>query len=454
MSDIDSTAPKTAENRGSRFSRFHARTYEIELLVSGAVVFGLIHLPPIIERISTSYIASLDGNLRMIGILGQVYIQLVLYALIAVFVLHLAMRGFWIGLLGLESVFPDGIRWDKVKLGPAMIRQHRAHIGSLAQAVEKTDDRCSLIFSFGFLIVFIWIYFVIILGSAVTIAVGLSWLVFDGKGAAIIFWIIAGSTIGISALAELIDKYFSHRVQKGGIGERIINGMVAFAYVVSPARFIGATQLTLGSNTSNARVSVVMAFAMIGLALVQVAGGLFGEGIVRIDSLTFFPDTLREQGVDPRHYRALRDPLSVEPLVPSIQNDIVTDPYLKLFIPYYPRRHNPLLAKACPDLVTLSKSGFDAGKASKLEDPQIERASACLASLFPISIDGSDVSNKHFDFTVEQGSGLEGIVTFLPIEGLRKGRHELEILAPPKVRHIGEDDETPEPVRHLIPFWL
>ncbi|RLE30261.1 MAG: hypothetical protein DRJ61_13080, partial [Acidobacteria bacterium] len=150
MSDTESKASPQAENRRSRFSGFHARTYEMELLISGAVVFGLIHLPPIIERISTSFLAGLEGNLSLFGFMGQIYLQLVLYGLIAVFVLHLAMRGFWIGLLGLESVFPEGIRWDRVKLGPAMIKRYRAGIDSLAATIEKVDDLCSLIFSFGF----------------------------------------------------------------------------------------------------------------------------------------------------------------------------------------------------------------------------------------------------------------------------------------------------------------
>ncbi len=454
MSDTESKASPQAENRRSRFSGFHARTYEMELLVSGAVVFGLIHLPPIIERAFTSYIASLEGNLRLIGLLSQIYLQLVLFGLIAVFVAHLAMRGFWIGLLGLESVFPEGIRWENVKLGPAMIRRHRANIGSLAKAIEKTDDLCSLVFSFGFLVVFIWVYFVILLVVSVTLGVGLAWLLFDGQGATTLFWIIAGSTIGISVFAELVDKAFSHRVKPGGTSERLIGLTVAIAYAVSPARFIGATQLTLGSNTSSARVSAVMVVAMLGLALVQIAGGFVGEGFVRLDSLTFFPDTLREQGMDPGHYRSLRGSNAVEPLIPTIQGDIVTEPFLKLFIPYNPRRHNRLLTEKCPDLPTLSKNGLDAGKAAKLEDNQVQEAAACLGSLFPISLDGGSVKDMHFDFTIEQTTGLEGVVTFLPIDGLGHGRHELMILAPPKARLTGKDDETPEPVRHLIPFWL
>lgn len=276
----------------------------------------------------------------------------------------------------------------------------------------------------------------------------------DGRGTSIIFWIVAGSIAGIPIVAELIDKTFGNRVKSGGIGERIIGLMVGIAYAISPMRFTGATQLTLGSNISSTKVSVVILVAMFALAFVQIGGGFLGRGIVRIDSLTFFPDVLREQGMDPRHYRALRGPNAVEPLVPTIQGDIVTEPYLKLFIPYNPRRHNRLLAEVCPNLQPLSKNGLDAGKAAKLEDTQVQEAAGCLGSLFQITLDGKQLMESHFDFTIEQGTGLEGVVTFLPVDGLESGRHELMILAPPKPGKTKEAPIAPETVRHLIPFWL
>ncbi|MCD4749708.1 MAG: hypothetical protein K8R59_10070 [Thermoanaerobaculales bacterium] len=454
MSDTESRASQKLESRRSRFGAFHARTYEMELLVSGAVVFGLIHLPPVFERMFTSFRASLEGNLRLIGILGQGYLQLVLYGLIAVFVLHLALRGFWIGLLGLESVFPEGIRWDRVKLGPATIRRYRAGFGSLAEVIEKVDDLCSLVFSFGFLVVFIWIYFAVLLVVTAAFGFGFSWLFLGGRGASTVFWIVGGSIIGFPMMTDLIDKTLGQRVRSGGMVERIIEVMVGIAYTISPMRFIGAIQLTLGSNLSNTKASIVLVGFMFALAFVQIGGGFLGQGVVRLDSLTFFPDSLREQGMDPRHYRALRDPDAVEPLIPTIQSDCVADPYLKLFIPYNPRRHNHLVTEACPDLSALSKNGLDAGKGANLEDTQVQEAAACLGSLFSISLDGESVKDIHFDFTIEQGTGLEGLVSFLSVDELERGRHELMILAPPKVRLTDEDEKTPDPVRHLIPFWL
>ncbi|MEN8164578.1 MAG: hypothetical protein ABFS37_10650 [Acidobacteriota bacterium] len=454
MSDIESKDSPQAENRRSRFSGFHARTYEMELLLSGALVFGLIHLPAVVDTWSTSFRAGLSGNLRMLGALGPVYLQLVLYALIATFLLHLIMRGFWIGLLGLESVFPDGIRWDQLKLGPATIKRYRAGIGSLGKTIEKVDDLCSLVFSFGFLIVFVFVYSVVIIAAVAALAFGSSWGFLGGKGANIIFWSLIAIIVVIQQMAQSFDKAFSSRVKSGGVPERLIRLLVNIAYALSPMRLVGTTQLTLGSNISDTKVGMVILGSVLTLGLFHVGGVFFGEGIVRIDSLTFFPDSLREQGVDPRHYRDLRNLTAVEPKIPTMQNDIVEEPYVKLFIPYLPRRHNHLVEQACPDLQQLSKNGLDAGKGERLEDSLIQDTAECLGSLFEISLDGEKLQDLHFDFTIEQETGLEGIVSFLPVNGLESGRHELVILSPPKPGKTKEAPIAPEPVRHLIPFWL
>ncbi|MCK5378603.1 MAG: hypothetical protein KAJ78_04330 [Acidobacteria bacterium] len=454
MSNTESKASQTPENRRSRFSGLHARTYEMELLVSGALVFGLIHVPPVFDRWFTSFRASLDGTLRLLGTIGPAYLQMVLYALIATFVLHLMMRGFWIGLLGLESVFPDGIRWDHLKLGPATIKRYRAGIGSLAKSIEKVDDLCSLVFSFGFLIVFVFVYSVVVIWAVVALSFAISWAFLGGKGATILFWSLIALVVVLQQLAQSLDKFFGSRVKSGGVPETLIRLLVNIAYAVSPMRLVGTTQLTLGSNISDTKVGMVILGSVLTLGLFHIGGTFFGEGIVRIDSLTFFPDSLREQGMDPRHYRDLREPNSVEPKIPTIQKDIVAGPYLKLFIPYIPRYHNPLIASVCPNLQPLSKNGIDVGRGEKLDDAQVIETAACLGSLFQISLDGEHQQRLHFDFTVEPGTALEGIISFLPVDDFKQGRHELVILAPPKPGKTDEDTKTPEPVRHLIPFWL
>lgn len=44
-------------------------------------------------------------------------------------------------------------------------------------------------------------------------------------------------------------------------------------------------------------------------------------------------------------------------MTPSIQSDVVSRPYLKLFVPSYPQRHNELFAARCPGVRPLTGGG-------------------------------------------------------------------------------------------------
>lgn len=447
-------APDDVKKRGSRFGDFHRRTYEMELLVSGAVVFGLFHLPPILEHTFASVQAGLSGDLYLVGTLAQTYFMLMVYGLIVAFVLHLVIRGFWIGLLGLESVFPAGIRWHKVKVGPFIAASYKKKIGSLARSVERVDNLCSMIFSFAFMVVFTFLYSIAVIAVGAVFALIWSLLAPRSEATPIVFWAIVGVVIGAPLVVGAFDKVFGKRLNPGGTAGRVMSFLAHAVWTFSPARLIGPTQLTLGTNVSNVVVATAMVATMWVLAAVQIGYMFVGAGLVRFDSLSYFPDSLREQGVYPIHYRSLRPDDTVSPRTPSIQSELVRDPYLKLFLPYYPRRHNSRLSEICSELGAISSEGLDTGRGKELDDTTVERAAACVGSLFDISLDGEKIVSPRFDFTVEPGTGLEGIITFIPIHELPAGRHELEIIAPPYSKARGSKDPEAEPIRHLLPFWV
>ncbi len=57
----------------SRFGGFHIWTFEAELLISGAVVFGLLQVAPHITRFFDNALVRLEGHLRVLANLGVGY---------------------------------------------------------------------------------------------------------------------------------------------------------------------------------------------------------------------------------------------------------------------------------------------------------------------------------------------------------------------------------------------
>jgi hypothetical protein len=446
------TQNRHATPEQSRFGSLHVRTFEAELLISGAVVFGLLQAPQFVFRFFDAALDRLEGHLRVLAAYGLTYCILVIYGLIGAFLIHLALRAFWIGLVGLESVFPGGIRWDRVKAGPFFIRLARRKMLPLARAIEHLDDLCSLIFSFGFLIIIVFLYSLAVVALSAAGGFAASRIFFGSHYSTELFWVLFGGILGLQIVASAVDRVVGPRVREDGIVGRTIGASVKIWYAFSPIRWIGPIQLTLQSNTSNARVTTAIVVVMIVLSA-GMLGIMFAQsGQLHFDSLLYFPQSLRQQGLDPRHYRDARGVGATEPGFPSIQSDLVADPYLKLFIPYWPRRDNPLIREECPEVQPFRPAGFSFGRREPAGEDATRETAKCLASLFVIELDGATLDSSAFEFGIEPGTGLEGVVTHISMAELAPGRHELVVLAPPRRSEL-DDDGRPVPVRHVIPFW-
>lgn len=433
----------------SRFGELHTRTYEMELLVSGAVVFGLLQLPGVLGPAFERFRASLSGGLRLLGSAAHSYVTMVLWVLIATFVLHLVLRAYWIGLLGLESVFEHGVRWERVRreTGPFTFEVYRRKLGSLARVIDRTDDRCSLLFSFGFLIVSIFVFSVVGVAVALGVALGLSHLFLGGGHVTALFWSVLAVLVLLLPVANLLDKRLGHRLRPGGVPARLLGRLVTVAYALSPMRWMGITPLTLSSNLSPARVSAAIVTVCFLLGASHVVAVFSQRGLVRVGSLSYFPLSLREGGIDPGHYRDRRAEGTGRPGSPSVQSVLVAEPYLELVVPYMPERHNDLIRSACPELPLLRHEGLSIGRGTT--NPETGAAAACIGSLFAVQLDGELLDEPYWDFTFEPGTRSPAVVSFVPVGELSPGRHEIEVRVPDRHARAGDPDLE----RHVIPFW-
>ena len=70
------------------------------------------------------------------------------YTLGFCFALHLLIRAYWAGLIGLRTVYPDGIRWDKTPgVGPLTQQYYRDRLPDLDSAIAGADRLASSLFA-------------------------------------------------------------------------------------------------------------------------------------------------------------------------------------------------------------------------------------------------------------------------------------------------------------------
>jgi hypothetical protein len=405
-----------AVNETSRFGDLHTKTYDIELLISGALVFGLSSAPGAMDRVFDRWGARLDGLASPALTYLYTYGQMIVYSLLVTFVAHLCLRGYWIALLGLESVWSDGWNWERISLGPYSRERMQRRVTTLSAAINAADDRASVIFAAGALLVMVSLYSLLVVIGAVV--VGLVVQTATGMPGARAFFITVAVAFVLMVLIPLLDKKLGRHVNPETAAGRVFGRMVDVGMLLSPLRWTAPVQFVFQSRIGERRLSIAMTVAASVLAMILVGGMLFRNGAIRIDGWRFFDPEPTAASIEPRHYRdsgAERDGRR-----PSIDSDVISGPVIRLYLPYRPRRHNPMVATACPELAAVVARG---------DAPDNAAGAACVGGLYKVSLDGVGVTGA-YQFTRDAASDFVGVLAYLPTADLPPGPHELTIDSP------------------------
>lgn len=381
------------------------------MLISGALVFGLLQVPGYIEGAFQWWSARLEGLTMTAAVYLFVYSELLAYSLLGTFILHLCLRGYWVALLGLESVWPGGWEVGKLKFGPYGRREAARMFKPLAESIDKADDRASLLFAAGALLVMVFVYSLVLMLVSIGIGALVNYATGGRVPGAAAFFTAFGLFLAVTVSLTLVDRRFGDRIRPESATGRWFAAALRMALWLSPARATGPVQFVFQNHVGERKLGVAIAVAAVVMGSVLIAGLVWRSGQFRIDGWTYFDDSPAAAAYfDPRYYRdssATRDGL-----LPSIDAEVITGSYLKLYLPYRPRRHNPLLEAQCPQ--------------------PADASAQCVGNLYTLSLAGQPLTGLTFDFTRDMPSQFVGVATFLDVRTLPPGRHELTIVAPPR----------------------
>jgi hypothetical protein len=138
--------------------------------------------------------------------LALVYALLVNYALIGMFLIHLTARAYWVALVGVDSVFPAGVRWENHRSGPLSRREMQRQLASIPDLVERADNFSSLCFSFGLFIVMSAMLGAAYALPAAAIALLFNELAFSGQRLDAVFLTVMGCSLAPLVLAPMVDR--------------------------------------------------------------------------------------------------------------------------------------------------------------------------------------------------------------------------------------------------------
>lgn len=441
--DVVGMAPA---GRRIAFDRLRERTDELELLISGLLAFGLLTLP---SRMFDAWVGSevhADGIFsHALQFAFTVGVGLC-YSLGIALVCHLAIRGYWVGLIGLKSSFPDGIQWDRLKsMGPVTRAFYRARMGDLGDVIDRVDRTASILFAMTILIG-LTIAWTGVLGLMFLLPAALIGLLFEDSERAtlLLFGAFYVGFIGVATAVAVLDRRVTHAREHGQPAprmERALHILLRAFTVIVPQRLGAPVQFTLQSNLGGRAFNAVY-IAVLVLAL--IIGGLQIYNSVRfspINPYRIITTEALEGGMLSAHYESMRGPDDVMLRYPMIPSDRISERRLRLFIPHVPRRDNPMARENCKAL--------DRGRNAAEGAEAAGSAVRCLAMMWTVTLDGKPLSLDGFVPIERRDVGMRGLMGYIDLQDRDAGRHDLHL----QWNARGDERGVQRRREFRIPFW-
>ncbi|MBL8297811.1 MAG: hypothetical protein JNN30_05615 [Rhodanobacteraceae bacterium] len=448
------TQPEAVPGRVS-FERLRERTDELELLISGLTLLALLTLPGWLqERFGNAYAVLPFGLLAAASMTVPMAIA-ICYTLAAGFVLHLGVRAYWVGLIGLKAVFPAGVNWSRsVTLGPIRREQLQQTLPRIDSSIDRADRLASLLFSLNLLA-----------------GVALSWI---GLLAVLVFIVagLLGAEVGaanryvnvaiqgffnlmlLAALSRwVLDALLAGRfptLRRSAAFRGLVWLVTAVTRVYFPDRLLALLRLTLQSNTRPRLFAFAFLFVML---LAPLVGAIYFQRSADFDplrTLEYIGDAEVRGGARSAHYETQRTTLNRRRGEPMIPAPVIETGWLPLFLPYQALRDDVLLRLRCPELVAARKSGG-------LPVPGRERSKGiaeCLGRLWQVQLNGRVLALDRFFVSERSDLGFRGLSGYIDLRSEVPGLQWLRVIwrPGPEQETLVSDLVGPGSLHYNIPF--
>jgi hypothetical protein len=414
-------------------------TWEMELLVSGASVFALLQLPGWMDQAYFAVQPRLDLNWEMLGQLLFTYSKIGALILAAAFVVHLVMRGYWIALVGMDSIYPDGVIWERLRIGPVQRRFLQNSVVPIGARIESADNRASIVFALGITMAMVMAGLVLVVSLSFCLTTllhalfGWDWLFPNGT-----FGLVAA--LGLPyALAYQIDRRWGGKVSPEGSTAKVVTRIFGFYRRLGFGRDGNPSINLLQSHIGVRKITFATTMMIVLCALFAAGQLILQKSNPRFGDYARWP--LANVGVEDSllapHYRDQPGP--GKPLLPTIDSMFPAGDYLSVIVPFDPKRHPALLARGC-------------GAVWKTADSPARRAAllACMGRLQDLRLDMKPLPQAQLRYYTDPKTGQNSMIAIVPIRGLSAGEHVLTLL---RSFRPDQSANASEPDHYRIAFW-
>lgn len=428
-------------------------SWEPELLIAGAAIYASSKLPGFIhssyETYTTEYMIGATQIDAIIPALIYGVFMTISQLLVVTFALHFVIRSFWVGMVGLLSVFPEGIQYHKIKsMSEYELTKTKDRLGSVDNFILRVDQLCSIVFSVSFMIVLLLIgigvlyigLFMLLLGSKLVLPEEMI------KGQEVVILSVFGGVFLLFGLFMVLlqTKRFKEKpaYQKMRYRLGVSFSKIIFPFIYRPLQYI---LLTFFSNVSKKRLILAGVLVFLMFYALFIYNMSFGLRDLSIERRTFYSKGTNEYTLKAGFYENLRPKEKLRKV--TIQADVIKDRYVKLFIAYR-RTHDYFVNKICKPYVYNKKLSIE-------ENNQLRNAHnlQCFSSYYQIYLNGVAYKKTEFIYYQYANNEDKGLLAYIPVGRLKSGKNLIQVKT--KVNTIRRKKKKYQrKYLYTIPFWI
>lgn len=400
--------PTNKQTTKQWLQRLKDESWEAELLVSAIAIFGTFKLFGIINSATNTFIDTLNPDQYLVGY-GIVFFGLFAISILtAMFVIHFFLRAYWIGLVGLNSVFPD---YDVENSTYSKIYTEKivSELPKIKESINSVDDLCSVIFSVAFTFLFMYMY--------MAISASIYLVLFNLLSPYIPTYILLIPLFLMAFLMTFQMAFTGYANMKANKeNEKIqirLYKLVKLVSIVTYGPFyktISQVLMIFGSNFKKKKRMVILVLSfIIGGACIAIYQIRNTNIPYLINHRTIFRTT-KVQASYYEHQNKSNDYL----VTPEIQSDIITDKLVKVFIPIF-KYEKRGIQKFC---------NYKNETLSRTEEEKI--LLECYKKHVFIKVNDQPVTVdflRYYHHRTEQN----GLITYIKVAGLPSGQNSLFI---------------------------
>lgn len=328
----------------SWLKKLSQESWQAELVVSGIAIYGSLQLPDVLHYLSDWGFTYFEEGRTWFIFYLLIYIYLGSVTLILSFFLHFVLRAYWIGMLGLASAFPEGIKEENSSFKPYYMRSVMKQFpGTQEDYIKKLDDICSLIFAGSALIVLVFFSISLMLGVLYILSSWLTNYISDNTHQLILFlFLLLAALLAIASNLHYIKPLAKYKA----VQQMHIYGKLIFGYLTMNIFFRPVSRITMIfiTNLNYRSYSVIYILVMVVV--------VFGSMRVLSDSTVIYyqsPDRFyegysRADRLYSELYENLRKKDNRRILAPLLECDRTLKEVIAVFVPIF-SNEDPHMAK-------------------------------------------------------------------------------------------------------------